>query len=205
MWICCHCKLWERADAFMDTNQFFPSVYMGSVVSKIGLMLDFRAQHKLCICLSWILDSESVLHEALCQHLLGVRSSGENVEMAGAVRCFNISFQLTTFTCITLGFRLVRNLSIPIIHAILLCTQYSDVESLQSNAGWPTELVFILVAYKKRCWLCRDSEALPMKLRILLHIFDYLSYIKMQLPSSFMAFSFRLKFSSATLRACKVA
>ena len=40
-----------------------------------------------------------------------------------------------------------------------------------------------------------------MKLRILLHIFDYLSYIKMQLRSCFMAFSFKLKFSSATQRA----
>lgn len=31
-----------------------------------------------------------------------------------------------------------------------------------------------------------------MKLRILLHIFDHLSYIKLQLPSCFMAFSFKV-------------
>ena len=141
MWICCHCKLWERADTFMDTSQFFPSVYMGSVVSKIGLMLDFRAQHKLCICLSWILDSaESVLHEALCEHL-GFRS-GENVEMAGAVRCFNISFQLTTFTCITLGFRCAtcpslytRSYYVPNIQMLKACSPM-QVDQLNSYLYW---------------------------------------------------------------------
>ncbi len=159
-----------------------------------GFILDVPAQHKLCICCicSWILDLAVSARSFVPP--VGGSKLGENVaEMAGAVRCFNISFQLTTFTCITLGFRLVRPLSLQLYSHLTMHTIFNWYYwklAVQCRLTYWTRIYPGSLAYKKACWLCRDSETLPMKLRILSDIFDHLSYInKLQLPSCFMAFS----------------
>ena len=130
MWICCHCKLWERADTFMDTSQFFPSVYMGSVVSKIGLMLDFRAQHKLCssvfVCLGFWTQN---LFCKLCASIWGECRDGRRRSMLQhLIPAHHLHLHHTRFSDAQ-----PVHLSIPIHailfhpyyireHAILLCT-----------------------------------------------------------------------------------
>ena len=126
-----------RADTLVDTSQFFSSVYMGSVVfsclrsPKLEWrlrILDLYWTFALYLLYLFILDFglSSIWSARSFVPPVGGSKLGENVaEMAGAVRCFNISFQLTTFTCITLGFRLVRPLSLQLYSHLTMHTIFN--------------------------------------------------------------------------------